>query len=956
MMVNDKEEEVKVYRPKLKDTTPIILPKEEIDYSPKLTKLSTGGKIKMRVNAEAMLDTVSDGLYASPKSGVRELLFNEVRACKIARKEFGASPKIEIRINPNPEVRSFEIIGIDSMGFSIAEYETSFCETGASTNFDEEETGQYGLGRLSYVKMSPLIRYDVWARRTNELYAFTMQDAKEMYPVDKPETLESFGCRIKLTLKEGVDVEELIPYIENISRFAEVPINLVMLDNLKDRHDDVRKSAGTFKVGSWTKEEYFAKLKSERDINTETTISIPIHIDSKYFTYDAIAIYQNNGCFKGREQIGTNEITLINVPIDSKVVLPEFSASVLNLKIERANDEVNIKPATNRESLTDETDEYLTKTLREELIKYFRAFDINSIDDYFSKPMCHVLSDTTIIKYAKDDDLTDGDEEGYYQYRDEDSVINQRNALSRKTRAFIKFMNTEGVTMQKGAKPTKTRLSNVMRSRDTFYLPKLNATWEDRLKSIHKDVTVFTIHKDTYQETREIFEKGMIKYGIQNGKEYAKANKIKAMNKTRSSGDGDIAYHFSGTYGDWASHYRKETDRIFADDLDEDFIMVDKGSLRDFTRLQSELSSSYKLMKFVKNTEECEVEAITLTKYLEDTTNLNVSACTLKSVDGSTPTIAEIVAEAKELHKPITAYEVVSGKIPPNIDSSLSYNNRINVVGSPDEMFALGCHCIDNGVDFLTADVYQLDKLLQKATTFELNDTVDYLHAYSFHRGDTFAPNQIASAMRGIICFSKITDPILKEIFRYEFRSPYELDHMESWSDTIKLVESKTTNIGESYPDRLKAYQLTISQIENTMKEKPIDDRTDSEKLTISSLHGLKRMVESNIDSAYTHLTGLTKIESIIKYTIQPMTDIPITATYTEEVIPNGYNNDTKPNYILKFKNTNLEKPMVIGKDIIETTIDKLNEYRLELNGVKAINNKDSVELHLSIGERQDED
>ena len=448
----EEKEEIPIYRPKIKETKPILLPPEEISYNHKLTKLaSSNGVIKMRVNAEAMLDTVSVGLYKSPKSAIRELLFNEVRACKTAIEDYGADARIEIRINPKKDIRSFEIIGIDSMGFSTEEFHKSFCETGASTNLNAGVAGQFGLGRLSYVKLSPIIRYDVFSRASGELYAFTLQDAKEMYPVDKPDTLAKYGTRLKLTLKDDVVIEELIPYIERIARFAGVKIELILEDHVKDSRTIV-KNAGRYKVGSYTKEEYFDKLVADRKFDEDKYVCVKIHLDEQYFTYDALAVYLKNSIFKQAEKISSNEITLVDIPIDSDVRLPEFSASVLNLKVERTplmclkcnennititveNDDVPvytcgkcgvtdveddkltpIKPTNNRESLSEETDKYITAQLKQKLTAYFKSIEITKVEDYFENDMCHILSDSTIIRSAKDDNLEDEYEgDGYDQ-------------------------------------------------------------------------------------------------------------------------------------------------------------------------------------------------------------------------------------------------------------------------------------------------------------------------------------------------------------------------------------------------------------------------------------------------------------------------------------------------------------------------------------------------------------
>jgi hypothetical protein len=992
-------EEVSLYRQTIKKTNSILLDKQDTGYNENLSKLAKGGKIKMRVNADAMLDQVSDSLYPSPKSGLRELMFNEFRAC-ITAKKLGAKPKVQIIFNPKKDVRSLEIVGYDSMGFSTKEFDQSFCETGASTNLDESVSGKYGQGRLASVKISPICRYDVYSRVSKEMYSFSLQDAKEMTILDQPE-MKSFGTRVKLTIKEELDIVELVNHAEKLARFSQVETELVLLEPLKSDYGKVVRGAGTYPIGSYTKEKYFQKLLTERDLKSDKFFTIPIHIENDIIEFDALAIYHRNSFFGEGEHIGANEVTVANAPIESKIELPYFGVSVLNLKIERTptrcekckaktkhtgriddegqgifkcskncgcttgeeNPDIPIRITSNREQIEQVTDEYITQMLRSELIKKFKDLEITSLEEYYSNPLSHILTDTNIIKLARIDH--DEDEYGNEEFdEDEDgsAMLNRRNAIGRKTRAFMRFISCYGVTVDKGQKAQKTTLSNIARCSDTFFLPKLSKIWEDRLHALHEDVRVFTIHKEASEEEKELLTKGLKKFGIRDGKEYAKENKIRAIKTSKEQGE--VKVHkakIENVNHRERGRTRKESIGYELEDITEDVIIVDNNKLQKTIKLVSMLQTNYGVTKKIEGTEGTLVTEL-IQKAVYDEPE-EVFVATEDDEHGQGLVTFEAIVE---LHRKLN-YGVVlidypdADKLNPVDAMDYEITNTIVAIGDPDKLFRLGCVLVDNDIPVRVprredGESYELDD--EWSIGFTRNNKLKEFpkSITMLSRSWKEEPEHIVTPEQGWILIqlnsllNKYSNnyPIL-EIIHEQVGDRKGRYQIETISDGLDILLKDGITTGE-FNDVLQEYGLRskklLSEYDLKIKDKAT---TDEQRITLrthqSAIEDIKDAIYSVQNSSIEELSGQPRIDGMIERFIQPKLPkhITLTGVYEAEY--------TK--YILTL--TDLTKSIRLPSETVELMERKTEGYGKKLCHLKLINNKDSIVLEATIGQEPEE-
>ena len=102
----------------------------------RLLAASESGMIKVKLEEDVIIQRVSHDLYAKPSSGFRELYNNEARACRIAERQFGAKPRIEITVDP--PAWKLSIQGVDSLGISQEKFIQLYSVLGRSDNFDSK--------------------------------------------------------------------------------------------------------------------------------------------------------------------------------------------------------------------------------------------------------------------------------------------------------------------------------------------------------------------------------------------------------------------------------------------------------------------------------------------------------------------------------------------------------------------------------------------------------------------------------------------------------------------------------------------------------------------------------------------------------------------------------------------------------------------------------------------------
>ena len=118
--------------------------------------LNKDGEIEVELNKKVITERISKDLYKNAQSGLRELLMNSFRACRIAMTEHGEkNPHIIVQYD-SPQ-RTLTIHDINAQGISKERFKKVLLVLGNSDNLNTGETGQFGMGFASYTTLSSTV-------------------------------------------------------------------------------------------------------------------------------------------------------------------------------------------------------------------------------------------------------------------------------------------------------------------------------------------------------------------------------------------------------------------------------------------------------------------------------------------------------------------------------------------------------------------------------------------------------------------------------------------------------------------------------------------------------------------------------------------------------------------------------------------------------------------------------
>ena len=235
--------------------------------------LKSEGWEAMKVSTStAFMTQFASKIYKDFNSGVRELYNNEARACSTARAEFGARPRIDIKIDV--EERNFVIHGVDSLGISEEIFKQVIKFLGDSGNASSEkelielfkikknrlpnesemqeikeksgkggnEVGQFGMGFASYQMLTDFMTLHTWTREETEgdeyYTVFCKEDLATKKVVMKEPTLDTFGTSLEMILKPNVVISEVIKTVKDCAKFSQIETNIEITNSDDDELPD----------------------------------------------------------------------------------------------------------------------------------------------------------------------------------------------------------------------------------------------------------------------------------------------------------------------------------------------------------------------------------------------------------------------------------------------------------------------------------------------------------------------------------------------------------------------------------------------------------------------------------------------------------------------------------------------------------------------------------------------
>ncbi|MGH9918971.1 MAG: hypothetical protein ACRD6W_08910, partial [Nitrososphaerales archaeon] len=376
--------------------------------------------ITVRLKEETIVKYLSQTIYSSWTSAIRELYANELTAAKKAAR-MGANPTIEVTLDP--ETRELIIWGKDSLGITGEKFKV-LRYYGRSGNFSGEDAGQFGFGFKSFCLLNDTMRVETHARETGERFGFIAERGVEFRPIaDEELTIENYGTKVSLTIRpqledgqgEGKEIrlEEVLLTLDIVCRFAEVDTHLNLTSTLKKRvkyswgsheYEETVREAGRQKLNFTPKKyarESFGDKGYDFDLDTE---------DFHFYGY--LGPYRDDG-----EVNVTNvgEVRLVGMPISATIGNPNprnesdsserpsypMSFWVVNLKDER-----KFSPTADRERLRDGVFDPVNEKIIQFLKGEFRKMEIKSFADYKDSPYRPILDthgDSKIKPYLTDE-------------------------------------------------------------------------------------------------------------------------------------------------------------------------------------------------------------------------------------------------------------------------------------------------------------------------------------------------------------------------------------------------------------------------------------------------------------------------------------------------------------------------------------------------------------------------
>ena len=199
--------------------------------------LNDDGEIGVQLNQEVIIQRISKDLYKNAKSGLRELLMNAFRACRIAKKEYGErNPHIIVKYDsPN---RSLTIHDINAQGISKERFKKVLLVLGNSDNLNSGETGQFGMGFASYTTLSSTVLLETKYRTEDgkgASYAMLGRQGLKFKQV-KRDPLENYGTKLTLQLHNEItlqEVYEMEDMVKTIGKLQNIDCTLMVDDDVE---------------------------------------------------------------------------------------------------------------------------------------------------------------------------------------------------------------------------------------------------------------------------------------------------------------------------------------------------------------------------------------------------------------------------------------------------------------------------------------------------------------------------------------------------------------------------------------------------------------------------------------------------------------------------------------------------------------------------------------------------
>lgn len=542
-------ESISIYKPTIVKEDPLPLDSSELSYADRLLQASNNGLIPVRLEEDVVIQRISHDLYSDPKSGFRELYNNEARACRIARKRYGARPRIEVTIAPSS--RKLVIHGIESTGMSQKKFLTVYTVLGRSDNFDSTEVGQFGMGRGAYTCLSDIMVLETYSRETEERYAVMGKNGIGYNVLPQPADLDSYGTRITVTLRSDINIHNVVEYVFDVCRFSGVDTVINIEEDVKGSYDRELVKAGQYRTGLESMKEHVCKSRANDNYHSHTPM-VQVEVDdSDFYLYGEITA-RKYSWQSAAEEIGREErvgVFLLSTPIEASLSLP-LSFWVLNVKDER-----KYPPTADRERLTEAAE----KAVRERVMAALREKLASALK--LESPADYVASKHRMV------------------YLQHDRLDGLSDCLDERTKKVVEFVNTRVKVWERyngrRSRDAVSIGSLLRRGGSLFCVANLTAAAAEALEQNVPGAVVFEGYMTELMQ----------EFGVKAGDQYVREHGLK---------------RYSPPPTDEVTVYRRRwgetlTGKVSAADIDEAVIKVPVGQRDEYVRLMDGLDVKYRI-------------------------------------------------------------------------------------------------------------------------------------------------------------------------------------------------------------------------------------------------------------------------------------------------------------------------------------------------------------------------
>ncbi|MCL5068358.1 MAG: hypothetical protein M1368_08420, partial [Thaumarchaeota archaeon] len=301
--------------------------------------------IQVRLKDEAVIKYLSEGIYTSWKSAIRELFANELAAALTAKEiDPKADPRIEIQINPG--TRELVIHGVDSLGITQDTFADKLIYYGRSGNKSSRKSGRFGFGLKSYVAIGKSIKIESYSRETNERFGVVGSEGAYFKRIADGElSISDYGTKISIILKDDekeeeetsyngkttvtkrriIEFEELIKTLREVCGYSDIDTFLTIASDIKESkhsyygwssYESIVAKAGREKI-SYSPREY---AESQLGISGKDSMKFEFELDEPDFSFFGI-LASSNGNREVNVSPSNGEVRLIKMPIE--VTVPE---------------------------------------------------------------------------------------------------------------------------------------------------------------------------------------------------------------------------------------------------------------------------------------------------------------------------------------------------------------------------------------------------------------------------------------------------------------------------------------------------------------------------------------------------------------------------------------------------------------------------------------------------------